>query len=56
MMTREQIAARFEAEDTNLAKAIAPVIEQYGADGAILALIALAEKIQQGEFRSKRLH
>ncbi len=60
MLTREQIATRLDDEErnmaTNLAAAIAPVIEQYGPDGAVLALIALAEKIQYGEFKSKRMH
>ncbi len=60
MMTREQIATLQDDEDakmaTNLAAAIAPVIKELGPDGAVHALIALAEKIQYGEFKSKRMH
>ncbi len=60
MMSSDQIANRIAAEDAiiaeNLAIAVAPVIRQFGADGAVVALMAIAAKIQQGEFKSKRMH
>ncbi len=57
MMLSDRIARGADAIlAENLARAIAPVIKQFGQNGAVEALIALAVKIEQGKFKSRGLN